>query len=150
MVSPVRVRVPPLPIFSGFFLFKLQTHGFLYVAFGFYSGLSRSFPGGVAVRVPVKTRSGDSGPLSNVAPALTFLSTSVQLAAPCTQVPSGYPSSSEDPRATNPLVTEGKVGDSRFDQPLEVGVTDAHGVGVGAGSKEYRLVLGQGLLHVDR
>jgi hypothetical protein len=54
MVSPVRVRVPPLPALAGFFLFKLQTRGFSYVTSVHYSGLFRSFPDNVAVRVAVK------------------------------------------------------------------------------------------------
>jgi hypothetical protein len=51
MVSPVRVRVPPLPVLSGFFLFKLQICGFPRAAFGSYFGQFRSFPGEVAVKL---------------------------------------------------------------------------------------------------
>jgi hypothetical protein len=56
MVSPVRVRVPPLPALSGLFLFRPQMRNFLCATFGFYSGLFRSFPDGVAVKVAVNSR----------------------------------------------------------------------------------------------
>jgi hypothetical protein len=55
MVSPVRVRVPPLPAFSGSFLFKPQIGSFSEADFGSYSSLFWSFRGDVAVRVAVKT-----------------------------------------------------------------------------------------------
>ena len=54
MVSPVRVRVPPLPAFSGFFLFKPQMRNYSYAKFGFYSSLFWFFPGDVAVRAAVR------------------------------------------------------------------------------------------------
>jgi hypothetical protein len=53
MVSPVRVRVPPLPALSGLFLFKLQICDISRDAFGSYSGLFQSFPGEVVLVSPL-------------------------------------------------------------------------------------------------
>jgi hypothetical protein len=55
MVSPVRIRVPPLPALSGIFLFKQQMGSFSNTELGSYSSLFRSFLDRVAVRVAVKT-----------------------------------------------------------------------------------------------
>ena len=78
MVSPVRVRVPPLPAFSGFFLFKPQVHNFSVTEFGSYSSLFWSFPGSVAVRVAVNTFvTGQLALHQNLTCMLTFGATSI-------------------------------------------------------------------------
>src|SRR5918998_4792429 len=47
------------------------------------------------------------------------------------------------------LVVTREPGYGWLDQPLEVGVADAHRVGVGARPEDYRLVLGERLIDVD-
>src|SRR5919107_4661585 len=47
------------------------------------------------------------------------------------------------------LVVTRESGYGWLDQPLEVGVADAHRVGVGASPEDYRLVLGERLIDVD-
>src|SRR5918997_2648104 len=47
------------------------------------------------------------------------------------------------------LVVTREPGYGWLDQPLEVGVADAHRVGVGARPEDYSLVLGERLVDVD-
>ncbi len=49
----------------------------------------------------------------------------------------------------SPLVAARKLGYCWLDQTLEVRVLHAHSVSVGAGPKDYGLVLGEALLHID-
>jgi hypothetical protein len=64
MVSPVRIRVPPLPVFSGFSLFKPSIQLSSGTRLSLYFSLFRAFAGSVAVRV---FEVGDLGTASNVA-----------------------------------------------------------------------------------
>ena len=56
----------------------------------------------------------------------------------CSPVGSGYLGIGAGTRSTAGGI--GELGDVRLDQPLEVGIPHAHGVGVGAGPENYDLV----------
>ena len=65
--------------------------------------------------------------------------------------PANYVSLVSKPSWTlhTPLGAKREYGYGWRHQPLEVRIADSHRLSVGTGAKDYRLVLGEGFLHVD-